>query len=270
MTSFSLTTLETSIKTTYRKYLWAPFLKAIKDYQLIEPGDVVGVAVSGGKDSLVMAKLLQLLKRHHSIPFEVVFLSMDPGFNAANKQQLIANCELLDLPVHYFSSDIFEVSERVGGDYPCYMCARMRRGFLYTKASELGCTKLALGHHFDDVIETTLLNLFYSSTFKTMLPKVHSSESSDLELIRPMYLIKEQSIISFMKAHHLTAMACGCKVAAGQVPSKRREIKALIAHLKKTNPQVDWSIFKAADNVNTDHLLSYLVKGEKHHFLDDF
>lgn len=270
MCSSTIKTIEKSIHTSYHKYLWSPFVKAIKDYNLIQDGDVIGIAISGGKDSLVMAKLFQLLKRHSNISFDLIFLSMDPGFNEANKQQLIANCTHLELPVQYFDSDIFEVSQRIDEAYPCYMCARMRRGFLYKKATELGCTKLALGHHFDDVIETTLLNLFYSSTFKTMLPKVHSSESSTLELIRPMYYIKEQSIISFMARHHLIAMNCGCKVAAGETPSKRKEVKELIHTLRQNNPLVDQSIFKAADNVHLDHLLGFVSKGEKHSFLDDY
>ena len=270
MTPKPLTDIEKSIQTTYRKYIWAPFIKAIKDYRLIEEGDKVAVAISGGKDSLLLAKLFQLLKPHFDISFDLVFLSMDPGFNDLNKRNLIANCEHLGLPVQFYDSDIFEVVDRISKEYPCYMCARMRRGFLYRKAKELGCNKLALGHHFDDVIETTLINLLYGGSFKTMLPKVKSQSVEGLELIRPMYYVEEKSIKSFTKASGLSPMNCGCAVAAGQTSSKRAEVKALIASLKENNPQVAQSIFKAAENVNLDAILGYLSEGEKHSFLEDY
>ena len=263
-----LAQIERSIQKNYRKYIWSPFIKAIKDYKLIEEGDVIAVAISGGKDSLLMAKLFQMLHRHTEINFTPIFISMDPGFNEVNKNNLIANCKHLDLPVHFYDSDIFEVAGRISGDYPCYMCARMRRGFLYARAKELGCNKLALGHHFDDVIETTMLNVLYAGNFKTMLPKLHSSNFEGLELIRPLYYIREESIKSFTTSNGIPAMNCGCSVAAGETSSKRREIKELIATLKKTNPLVDKSIFKAAENVNVDVVLGYQMNNQKYSFLD--
>lgn len=268
MTRIPLQDIERSIQTKYRKYIWSPFIKAIKDYNLIEKGDVIGIAISGGKDSLLMAKLFQLLHRHSDISFTPIFLSMDPGFNEINKVTMVENCDHLGLPVHYYDSDIFKVSEKISKDYPCYMCARMRRGFLYAKAQELGCNKLALGHHFDDVIETTMLNILYAGSFKTMLPKLYSTDSKNLELIRPLYHIREQSIKSFITHTGIPAMNCGCKVAEGITPSKRREVKELIAKLKETNPNVDKSIFKSAENVNIDAILGYQAHGEKHTFLD--
>ncbi len=263
-----LIAIEQSLQTTYRKYIWSPFVKAIKEYNLISPGDTIGVAISGGKDSLLMAKLFAMYQRHSDIPFKLVFLSMDPGFNAENKSTMVANCEHLGLDVHYYDSDIFEVVDRISQEYPCYMCARMRRGFLYKKASELGCTKLALGHHFDDVIETTLINMFYGGSFKTMLPKVQSQDDASLHLIRPLYLVREQSIKSFIRANGIPAMNCGCAVAAGHTSSKRKEIKLLIATLKSTHPNIDQSIFKAAQNVNLDAVLGFSQHG-KHYRFDD-
>ncbi|MGL4345334.1 MAG: tRNA 2-thiocytidine biosynthesis TtcA family protein [Cellulosilyticaceae bacterium] len=260
--------IERSIQTTYRKYIWSPFLKAINDYKLIEPGDVIGIAISGGKDSLLMAKLFQMLHRHTDIPFTPVFLSMDPGFNEINKTTMVENCKHLGLDVNYFDSDIFEVVDRISQEYPCYMCARMRRGFLYAKAQELGCNKLALGHHFDDVIETTMLNVLYAGNFKTMVPKLHSANFENLELIRPLYYVREESIKSFITSNGIPAMNCGCRVAAGQTSSKRAEIKTLIANLKEVNPNVDKSIFKSAENINLDAILGYQQHGEKHDFLD--
>lgn len=270
MTRKPLPQIEQSIKTSYRKYLWSPFIKAIKDYELVEPGDTIGVAISGGKDSLLLAKLFQLLHRHSEIPFNLVFLSMDPGFNTLNKTTLIENCAHLELPVHFYDSDIFQVVERISGEYPCYMCARMRRGFLYSKAKELGCNKLALGHHFDDVVETTLLNVLYAGNFKTMVPKLRAQNFEDLELIRPMYYIQEESIKSFTKASGIPAMNCGCVVAAGETSSKRAEIKNLIATMKTYNPNVAKSIFKSAENVNLDAILGYQQKGTKHTYLEDY
>lgn len=265
-----LAQIEQSIQKKYRKYIWSPFIKAIKDYQLIEEGDVIAIAISGGKDSLLMAKLFQMLHRHSKINFTPVFISMDPGFNEVNKKNLMDNCKHLDLPVHFFDSDIFEVAGRISGDYPCYMCARMRRGFLYARAQELGCNKLALGHHFDDVIETTLLNVLYAGNFKTMLPKLHASNFEGLELIRPLYYVREESIKSFTISNGIPAMNCGCSVAAGETSSKRREVKELIATLKQTNPLVDKSIFKAAQNVNVDVVLGYQMNNQKYSFLDHY
>lgn len=264
----SINEVERSIQKNYRKYLWSPFIKAIKDFALIEEGDRIAVAISGGKDSLLMAKLFQMLYRHTDVPFTPVFLSMDPGFNSKNKENLLKNCEELGIPVHFFDSDIFQVVDKISKDYPCYMCARMRRGFLYSKAQELGCNKLALGHHFDDVIETTMLNILYAGNFKTMVPKLHSTNFEGLELIRPLYYIREESIKSFITSNEIIAMNCGCDVAAGKTSSKRREVKELIAALKETNSNVDKSIFQSAMNINLDAILGYEKNGTKHDFLD--
>lgn len=260
--------IETAIKKNYRKYLWSPFIRAIKDYSLIQSGDHIAVAISGGKDSLIMAKLFQILHKHTEIPFTPVFLSMNPGFNKQNTENLIHNCSLLDIPVQIFDSDIFAVTEKISGDAPCYMCARMRRGFLYAKAKEMGCNKLSLGHHFDDVIETTLLNVLYAGNFKTMLPKLHSQNFQHLELIRPLYYIKEKSIKNIMEIFHIKAMDCGCAVASGHTSSKRKEIKNLIATLKTIHPDVDKCIFQSANNVNIDAILGYQKEGNKYSFLD--
>lgn len=264
----SVKEIEKSITKTYKKYLFSPFIKAIKDYQLIEEGDTVGVAISGGKDSLLMAKMFQLLHRHTEIPFTPVFFSMDPGFHEVNRKSLLANCEHLEIPLQLFNSDIFEVIGKISEDYPCYMCARMRRGFLYSKAKELGANKMALGHHFDDVIETTMLNVLYAGSFKTMVPKLPATNFEGLELIRPMYYVLEESIKKYTSNNGIPAMNCGCSVAAGRTSSKRREIKELIANLKQTNPTVDKCIFQAANNVNLDAILGYQEEGEKYDFLD--
>lgn len=260
--------IERGIQTKFRKQLWSPFIKAINTYKLIEEGDVIGIAISGGKDSLLMAKMFDMLHRHSHIPFTPVFISMDPGFNEINKTTLINNCKHLNLDVNFYDSDIFAVSEKISGDYPCYMCARMRRGFLYSKAQSLGCNKLALGHHFDDVIETTMLNVLYAGNFKTMVPKLKSKNYEGLELIRPLYFLKEEDIIKYTKWSNMPVMNCGCKVAEGITPSKRKEIKNLIKSMKEINPNVDKNIFKSTENINLDAVLGYQQNGKKYSFLD--
>jgi tRNA(Ile)-lysidine synthase TilS/MesJ len=258
--------IERSLTKTHKKDIWSPFLRAIKDFKLIEAGDTVAIAISGGKDSLLLAKLIQMLHRHTEVPFTPVYLSMDPGFHQVNREALLRNCAHLEIPVQLFDSDIFEVVGRISEDYPCYMCARMRRGFLYAKAQELGANKLALGHHFDDAIETTLLNLFYTGCFKTMVPKLHSSNFEGLELIRPLYYVREESIKRFIAKSGVPAMNCGCIVAAGKTSSKRKEIKDLIATLKETNPLIDKCIFNAASNINLDAILGYQEGDKKFDF----
>lgn len=260
--------IERSIVKKYRKHLWTKFIKAVKDYQLIQEGDKIAVAISGGKDSLLMAKLFQELKKHPQINFELEFIAMDPGFNESNKHWLLDNCKYLDIPVKVFESGIFEVVDNIAGEYPCYMCARMRRGALYNKAQELGCNKLALGHHFNDVIETTMLNVLYSGNFKTMKPKLKSTNFKGIELIRPLYYIEENDIKKYTVNNGLSTMNCGCAVAAGKTSSKRREIKNLIAELKLNFNDVDKSIFKAAENVNIDSILGWEKSGKKYSFLD--
>lgn len=264
----SLKEIEKSIIKKYRKNIWSRFIKAIKDYNLVESGDKVAVAISGGKDSLMMAKLFQELKRHGQFNFELEFIAMDPGYHPDIKKLLIENCEHLNIPVHIFDSRVFEVAEKMAKDYPCYMCARMRRGALYNKTQELGCNKLALGHHYDDVIETTMLNLLYAGNFKTMLPKLKSTNFKGLELIRPMYYIREIDIERFTQNSGIWPLNCACMVAAKKIGNKRYEIKDLIKQLKGNFENVDKSIFKAAENVNMDCILGWEKDGKKHSYLD--
>ncbi|MDU3827934.1 MAG: tRNA 2-thiocytidine biosynthesis TtcA family protein, partial [Peptostreptococcus sp.] len=229
----SLKEIEKSITKRYRKRLWSKFIKAIKTYELVQEGDKIAVAISGGKDSMLMAKMFQELKRHSPVNFELVYLAMDPGYHDSIRKLLEDNCEYLDIPLVTFDSQIFEVADRIASDYPCYMCARMRRGALYGKAEELGCNKLALGHHFDDVIETTMLNVLCAGNFKTMLPKLKSTNFEGIELIRPLYYIREEDIIRWMTYTGIWPLNCACMVAAKKTGNKRYEIKDLIKNLSK-------------------------------------
>jgi len=262
--------IERSLTKTYRKDIYRPFVQAISEYELVEPGDKIAVALSGGKDSLILAKLFQALKKQNKFPFEVVFLSMDPGFRPDNRALLETNCAYLEIPVVIKDSNIFNVVGKIASDNPCYMCARMRRGFLYKAAIDMGCNKLALGHHFDDVIETTLLNIFYAGQFTTMLPKAKSENYEGIELIRPMYLIKEKDIERFRKYHHLESMSCGCRIARNELDSKRKEIKRLIESLRKVYKNIDINIFRAAENVNIQNVLGYYDDDGKYSFLDKY
>ncbi len=262
--------IERSLIKKYRKHLWAPFCKAVKEFELIQEGDKIAVCISGGKDSLLLAKLLEEFQKHGPIKFEVEYLSMDPGFNVANRDFLEKNCKHLNIPVKIENSDIFDVVEEIAGDYPCYMCAKMRRGFLYAKANELGCNKIALGHHFNDVIETILLNVLYAGNYMSMMPRIQATNFEDMELIRPLYFIEEERIISWAKYTGIPFMDCGCKVAAGKTSSKRSEIKHLIADLKKVFPNVDKSIFKSSYNVNINTVIGWVEGDEKHSFLENF
>ncbi len=263
-----LNEIERSIIKRYRKVLWTKFIKAIKDFKLVEDGDKIAVAISGGKDSLLMAKMFQELQKHSPIKFELEFIAMDPGFHESNRELLLSNCQYLNIPVKFFESGIFEIVDKVAQDYPCYLCARMRRGSLYNKAKELGCNKLSLGHHFNDVIETTMLNVLYSGNFKTMKPKLKSTNFEGLELIRPLYYIEEENIKKYTRNNGLTVMNCGCIVAAQKTSSKRKEVKDLIAELKKNFNEVDKSIFQAGQNVNLDSIVGWEKKGKKYSFLD--
>ncbi|WP_294184789.1 ATP-binding protein [uncultured Clostridium sp.] len=262
--------IEHSITKRYRTHIWSKFVKAINDYHLVEEGDRVAVAVSGGKDSLLMAKLFQELKKHWRVDFDLEFISMDPGYHESIRKLLESNCSYLNIPVHIFESNIFHVVDKIARDYPCYMCAKMRRGALYTKARELGCNKLALGHHFNDVIETTLLNLLYSGSFKTMLPKLKSKNFEGLELIRPLYYVKEIYIKRFIQGSGIWPLNCACMVEAERTGNKRYEIKDLIAELKKKYKDIDNSIFHAAENVNLDGILAWKQGGERHSFLENY
>ncbi|MBC2851577.1 tRNA 2-thiocytidine biosynthesis protein TtcA [Cetobacterium sp. 8H] len=254
--------VEFSIRTTYRKKIWSKFTKAIKDFDLIEDGDKIAVGVSGGKDSLLLAKLFQELKKDRSKNFEVAFISMNPGFGAMDLEQFKSNLEELGIPCEIFDANVWEIAFEADPDSPCFLCAKMRRGVLYKKVEELGYNKLALGHHFDDMIETTLINMFYAGTTKTMIPKV-ASTSGKLELIRPLIYIKEQDIINFTKRNEIQAMACGCPIESGKVDSKRKEIKQLLASLEEKNPQIKQSIFNSMRNINLDYVLGYVSSDKK-------
>jgi tRNA 2-thiocytidine biosynthesis protein TtcA len=262
--------IERSLIKTYRKTIWTKFVKAVKDYQLINEGDKIAVAISGGKDSLIMAKLFQELQRHGKFHFSLEYIAMDPGYHATNKALLLDNCEHLNIPVIMYESGIFGVVDEIAKDYPCYICARMRRGSLYAKAQELGCNKLALGHHFNDVIETTMLNMMYAGSFKTMKPKLKSKNFAGIELIRPLYYVKEEDIKRYTVANGISCMNCGCVVAAQKTSSKRREVKEMIEEMKKKFNDVDKCIFQSAHNVNMDSILGWEQDGQKFSFLDSF
>ncbi|MCH5171995.1 MAG: tRNA 2-thiocytidine biosynthesis protein TtcA [Erysipelotrichales bacterium] len=267
---------ERSLTTTYRMKLWSRFVKAIKEYQLIKPNDHICVCISGGKDSMIMAKLFQTLHRHSDFPFEVTYLVMNPGYNPINLQVIKNNLEILNIPAVIEETNIFEVANSQEKS-PCFLCAKMRRGALYNLAKKYGCNKIALGHHYDDVIETTLMNMLNSGSFQTMLPKLHSTNYEGMELIRPMYYIREKDIIAFRNHHNLTFIQCACRFTEncaicdnGGGGSKRLETKMLIKQLLKSNPQVEKNIFKSASNVTLDMILGYKEKGVYHSFLDDY
>jgi tRNA(Ile)-lysidine synthase TilS/MesJ len=266
--------VERSIITRFRKEIWSKFVKGTDIYKLIEEGDNIMVCISGGKDSFLLAKCMQELALHGKIRFNVKYVCMDPGYNKKNRELIESNAKLLNIPLEVFESDIFDVVSSDQFKSPCYFCARMRRGHLYAKAKELRCNKIALGHHFDDVIETTLLSMFYGSEIKTMMPKLHSDNFEGLELIRPMYLVKEKDIICWRKYNELTFLNCACKFteksAEQEGLSKRKEIKELIDELRKVNPSVDLNIFKALDNVNMNCILGWHKDGEEYSFLDEY
>lgn len=265
--------IEKSIIKKYRKQIWSQFTKAVKEYRLINEGDSVCACISGGKDSMLMAKCLQELQRHGPVPFELKFLVMDPGYSAANRNRLLENAKLLELPIDIFESNVFDVAYASGGS-PCYLCARMRRGYLYSRAKEMGCNKIALGHHFDDVIETLLLSILYGSEIKGMMPKLHSTNFEGMELIRPLYYVHETDIIRWAEGNDLHFLACACrfteKAADKEMQSKRKEIKALIAEMKTTNPNVEMNIFRSMYNVNTETLIGFKDSRGKTNFLDTY
>ncbi len=261
--------IEKSIQKRYRSELWSPFIKGLKEFEMVKDGDRIAVAISGGKDSLLLAKLFQELKRASKTDFELVFISMNPGFNEINLINLKKNLEHLEIPCEIYNDNIFEIAEKIAKDYPCYMCAKMRRGSLYSKATSYGCNKLALGHHMDDVIETTLMSIFYMGKFETMLPKL-KSDNFDIELIRPLFYVEEKSIIKWIRNNGILAMNCGCTVAAGKTSSKRRETKELIAELVKNNPDIKKRIVQSAQNVNLEKILGWKMSGEKFSYLDNF
>lgn len=262
-----------SISKKFRQSIWAKFIGAIKHYDLIKENDKIAVCISGGKDSMLMAVLFSMLKEHTEIPFEVVYLVMNPGYNEANLQKLKENAELLDIPIEIFESDIFRVVSHQEKS-PCYLCARMRRGNLYSKAKSLGCNKIALGHHFSDVIETTVMGMFYSSQLQAMLPKLKSQNFEGMELIRPLYCINEEDIVKWTEYNSLSFLRCACRFTENseedELLSKRKETKQLIKELKKTNKNIENSIFSSIHNVCLDTFPSYKSEGEEHSFLDKF
>lgn len=268
--------IERSIITTYRKTIWSPFVLAVKKYRLIEAGDKIAVCISGGKDSMLLAKLMQELHRHSEIPFELVFLVMDPGYNARNRAKIEENAKLLHIPVTVFESDIFAAAEAVSAEAPCYLCARMRRGHLYAKAKELGCNKIALGHHKSDVIETTVMGMLYGGQIQGMLPRIKSTNFENMELIRPLYCVLEEDIIRWQEYNGLEFIACACKFTQkltggdDDTFSARKRVKALIAELKKENPNVENNIFQSIHNVQLDTLAEYKQDGKKYSFLEKF
>ena len=265
--------VEQSINKKFRKDLWSPFLTAINTYQLIEPNDKIAVCISGGKDSFLMAKLFQQLHRHTDIPFEVVFLSMDPGYNALNRQMIEHNAKILEIPLTLFETNVFKVADHIA-QKPCYMCARMRRGHLYNTANQLGCNKIALGHHLNDVIETTVMSMFYSAKIETMIPKCHSENFEGMELIRPMYGIKENDILHWVKYNNLTFIQCACKMTEKsneEENSKRKEIKNLIQELKKTNPDIENNLFRSVHQVYVHTFPGYKTSDHEYHtFLENY
>ncbi len=263
---------ERSIIKTYRRELWVPFTKALQVYKLIEDGDRIAVCISGGKDSMLMAKLFQELMAHGRRNFDALFLVMDPGYNAENYRAVTENADLLGVPIQTFRTEIFRYVEQQAAS-PCYLCARMRRGSLYSKARELGCNKIALGHHYDDVIETTLMSMLYGGQIQTMLPKLHSKNFPGMELIRPLYLIREADIIRWRNYNDLHFLQCACRLTengGAAQDSKRAAVKQLIHTLAKEHPQVESSIFHSMENVSLNAVIAYKQDGVKHHFLDSY
>ena len=268
--------IERTIITSYRKRIWSKFTKGITDYDMIQDGDKIAVCISGGKDSMLMAKCFQELRKHGKQNFEVIYMCMNPGYNEVNRQKILDNSKLLNIPLNMFETDIFDRVVNIE-ENPCYLCARMRRGYLYEKAKEFGCNKIALGHHFDDVIETVLMGMFYGAQMQTMMPKVKSTSHPGMELIRPLYLVKEADIISWKDRNGLDFIRCACRFTENTTiyadkssNSKREEMKELIKHLRSVYSNIDMNIYQSTQNVNLDTLISYIKDGEVHHFLDNY
>ena len=266
--------IERTIIKNYRKEIWSKFVKGVSDYELIQENDNIMVCISGGKDSFLMAKCIQEIQRHGKIKFNAHYVVMNPGYAEKNIKLIEENAKTLNVPIEVFNTDIFNIVTNLDSKSPCYLCARMRRGYLYNKAKELGCNKIALGHHANDFIETTLLSIFYGCEVKTMMPKLHSDNFEGLELIRPLLLIREEDIISWAKRNDLTFINCACKfteqVHSKEEVSKRKEMKELIRKMKETNPNVEQNIFKALENVNMNCILGWHKDGEKTSFLDEY
>ncbi|SHO45019.1 tRNA 2-thiocytidine biosynthesis TtcA family protein [Anaerocolumna xylanovorans] len=269
------TEVERSIIKRFRKEIWRKFITAVNDYQLIKEGDKIAVCISGGKDSMLLAKCMQELKKHGKFHFDLVFMVMDPGYNPYNKQIILDNAEYLNIPIEVFNSNIFEVVASVP-DSPCYLCAKMRRGYLYKHAQELGCNKIALGHHFDDVIETVLMSMLYSGQMKGMMPKLHSTNYEGMELIRPLYMVKEADILAWKKYNNLTFIQCACRLTENcmlgdnGIGSKRQEMKELVKKFRQTSSVIDMNIFRSIHNVNLDTMIGYQKHQVSHSFLDEY
>ncbi len=268
--------VERSIYKKYRKEIWKRFIAGINEYELIKPGDCIAVCISGGKDSMLLAKCMQHLQRHSDFPFEVKYLVLDPGYSAENREKIISNARILDIPIEIFDADIFDCVVDVEKS-PCYLCARMRRGHLYKSAKQLGCNKIALGHHFDDVIETILLSMLYGAEIKTMMPKLHSTNFEGMELIRPLYMVKEADIKAWVRYNSLDFLQCACKFTSEtskqsehELTSKRKEMKELISRFRKISPYIDMNIFMSVHNVNLETVIGYHKKGTQYNFLDDY
>ncbi|MFA9462845.1 MAG: tRNA 2-thiocytidine biosynthesis TtcA family protein [Velocimicrobium sp.] len=268
--------IERSIIKKFRKPIWRKFTQGINDYDMIQEGDKIAVCISGGKDSMLLAKLLQEIQRHGKLHFELIFIVMDPGYNEKNRARIIDNANLLNIPIHIFDSDIFGIVSTVD-ESPCYLCARMRRGHLYKKAQDMGCNKIALGHHFDDVVETILMGMLYGGQVQTMMPKLHSTNFEGMQLIRPMYLIREEDIIDWCKYNNLEFIRCACRMTEnmevqddGSSNSKRQEMKVLIKQLEQVNSNIAINIFRSVENVNLKTLIAYKKDGVTHHFLDTY
>jgi len=267
--------VERSIIKKYRKSIWARFISGIKEYELIKDGDKIAVCISGGKDSMLMAKCMQQLQKYSDIKFETEYIVMDPGYNTVNRQHIVDNAEMLNIPIKIFDSQIFDIVASVD-ETPCYLCARMRRGYLYRYAKELGCNKIALGHHFDDVIETVLMSMLYAAEIKTMMPKLHSINFEGMELIRPMYKIHEEDIIAWKRYNELHFIKCACRFTENCAlddndgGSKRQEMKDLIKKMRQGNPSIDTNIFRSIHNINLETIIGYRQGNEKHSFLDDY
>ena len=265
--------IERSIIKKYRKEIWNPFTYAVKKYELIREGDSIAVCISGGKDSMLLAKLMQEIHAHGGVPFTLKFIVMDPGYNPANRAKIEGNLAKLNIDAEIFTSDIFDIANNAGGN-PCYLCARMRRGTLYAKAREIGCTKIALGHHFNDVIETTVMGMFFGAQIQAMLPKLHSTNFPGMELIRPMYCIHEEDILAWCRYNGLSFIQCACRfteyAAKNETVSKRKEVKELLRFLKKDNPDIEKSIFNSIHTVSLDTMVGWKTKGEEHTFLEHY
>ena len=268
--------VERSIYKKYRKQIWKRFIAGVNEYELIKSGDCIAVCISGGKDSMLLAKCMQHLQRHSDFPFEVKYLVLDPGYSNKNREKIISNAKMLDIPIEIFDADIFNYVADIEKS-PCYMCARMRRGHLYKNAKKIGCNKIALGHHFDDVIETILLSMLYGAEIKTMMPKLHSTNFEGMELIRPLYLVKEADIEAWVRYNSLEFLQCACKFTADnetqsehELQSKRKEMKELISRFRKISPYIDMNIFMSVHNVNLETVIGYRKNGEDYSFLDAY